>query len=294
MALSLSSRPMTATTAASASTALPAAPHEAAIWNRLGQAPRSQLDAEEIADLFRPGLSQPLRAALAERLGMHEARALLPCLALIQRYGPASELLMALGMTHQPAARDKLFSLLDDPAVDRAALLRSLACWGRLVKLEVILDALQHPAESMRQAGLELLQFHARLLKAGALLHICEDLLNDVRPQVVITTIRLLQRRSEAGIVERLAQLLDPRFPDAVCDAAIQALGCIGTETSVAQLMDSWLDCRGTHLGEALTQQLGAQFRYRNLLLQQLSRLQQQGVVSAAEIEPLRLMLQPT
>lgn len=46
----------------------------------------------------------------------------------------------------------------------------------------------------MRWAGPELLQFHARLLKASALLHICEDLLNDVLPneQVVIATIRLL------------------------------------------------------------------------------------------------------
>lgn len=292
MTLSLSSRPLTATTT-NASTALPASPDEAAIWNRLGQGPRSQLDAEEIAGLYRPSLSQPLRAALAERLGMHEALALLPCLALIQHYGPSPELLVALGMTHQPAARDKLFSLLDDPEVDRPALLRSLACWGRLVKLEVIRDALQHPAESMRRAGLELLQFHARLLKPSALLHVCEDLLNDVRPQVVIATIRLLQRRNEAVIVERLAQLLNPRFPDAVCDAAVQALGCIGTETSVALLMSSWLKCRGTHLAEALTQQLGAQFRYRNLLLQRLSRLQQQGVVSAAEVKSLRHTLQP-
>ena len=288
MALSLSSKP------AGTTTATPASREEMLIWNRLGQGPRSLLDAEEIANLFEPSLPQPLRSALAERLGMQEERALAPCLRLIERYGPHPELLMALGMTHQPGARDKLFGFLGDSSVDRAALLCSLACWGRQVKLEVILDALQHPAENMRLAGLELLHFHARLLKSSILLQICEDLLNDFRPRVPIATIRLLQRRNEAIIAERLARLVNPGAQHAVCDAAIQALGCIGTEASVTLLLSNWLSCRGTGLAEALTQQLGAQFRYRNVLLQQLANLHQQGVVSAAEIEPLCLTLQPT
>ena len=256
------------------------------VWQHLGQRPCT-LTAQELAQFFHLERPQELRLALAERLGMHNERGLQPCLALIGRYGPQPELLMALAMTHQPAARDALFNYLDDPDVDRLALLRALACWGRQVPLPVIEEALQHPGQAMRLAGVDLLQFHARQLTAQQLLELSEPLLGDLRPPVAVAAIRLLQRRNEPLLADRLAQVLQADPPEPVWEAALHALGCIGTETSITLLLDAWLACRGTPKAVALLHQLSAQFRHQPLLRQRLESLLQEGKITAEEAEPL-------
>jgi len=266
---------------------------DALVWQHLGQRP-CQLTARELARFFHPGRSQELRWALAECLGMHNAQGLQPCLALIDRYGPQSELLRALGMTHQPAARDALFRYLDDPGVDRLALLCALVGWGRQVPLPVIEEALLHPGQAMRLVGVELLQFHARLLTAQQLLKLCEPLLGDMRPPVAMAAIRLLQRRNEPLLAGRLAQLLQADPPGPVWEVALYALGSIGTETSIALLLECWLACRETPKAVALLHQLGAQFRHRHLLRQRLEGLLQEGRVTAAEVAPLLIGLEDT
>ena len=268
---------------------------DALVWQHLGQRP-CKLTAQELARFFHPGRPQELRSALAERLGMHNERGLQPCLGLIDRYGPRPELLMALGMTHQPAARDALLHYLEDPGedpgVDRLALLRALAGWGRQVPLPVIEEALQHPAQAMRLAGVELLQFHARLLTAQQLLKLSEPLLGDMRPPVALAAVRLLQRRNEPLLAGRLAQLLQADPPEPVWEAALQALGCIGTETSITLLLECWLACRGTPKAVALLHQLGAQFRHRHLLRHRLEELLQEGRITADEVAPLLVGLE--
>ena len=266
---------------------------DALVWQHLGQRP-CVLTAQELARFFHPGRPQELRSALAERLGMHNERGLQPCLALIERYGPQPELLMALAMTHQPAARDTLFRYLDDPGVDRLALLRALAGWGRQVPLPVIEEALQHPGQAMRLAGVELLQFHARLLTAQQLLKLSEPLLGDVRPPVAMAAIRLLQRRNEPLLAGRLAQLLQADPPQPVWEAALHALGCIATKTSITLLLDCWLACRGTPRATALLHQLGAQFRHQHLLRQRLEGLLQEGRIIGEEVAPLLAGLEGT
>ena len=263
------------------------------VWQHLGQRP-CKLTVQELARFFHPGRPQELRLALAERLGMHNAQGLQPCLALIDRYGPQPELLTALGMTHQPAARDALLHYLDDPGVDRLVLLRALAGWGRQVPLPVIEEALQHPGQAMRLAGLELLRFHARLLTAQQLQKLSEPLLGDVRPPVAVAAIRLLQRRNEPLLARRLAQLLQGDPPEPVWEAALQALGCIGTETSVTLLLECWLACRGTSKAVPLIHQLGAQFRYQQVLRQRLVGLLQEGKITADEVAPLLAGLEDT
>ncbi|HBP53792.1 MAG TPA: hypothetical protein DD643_05380 [Synechococcus sp. UBA8638] len=256
------------------------------MWQCLGQRP-SRLTPQELARFFHLERSQDLRLALAERLGMQKEGGLQPCLELIERYGPQPELLMALGMTHQAAARDVLLRYLDDPGVDRLALLRALAGWGRRVPLPVIREALQHPRQAMRLAGVELLQFHARLLTAPQLLQLAEPLLGDIRPPVTIAAIRLLQRRNEPLLVARLAHALEADPPEPVWEAALHALGCIGTETSITLLLDYWLACRGTPRAVAVLHQLAAQFRHRHLLRQRLEEFLQEGRITAAEAAPL-------
>ena len=264
---------------------------DALVWQCLGQRP-CKLTAQELAQFFHPGRPEELRLALAQRLGMHNERGLRPCLALIDRYGPRPELLTALAMTHQPAARTTLLHYLDDPGVDRLALLRSLAGWGRQVPLPVIQEALQHPGQAMRLAGLELLQFHARLLTAQQLLLLAEPLLEDIRPPVAVAAIRLLQRRNEPLLVGRLAQLLQADAPEPVWEATLHALGCIGTETSITLLLECWLACRGTPRAVELLHQLGAQFRHQHLLRRRLEELLQEGRITAAEALPLLAVLE--
>ncbi len=259
---------------------------DALVWQRLGQRP-CKLTVQELAQFFHPGRPEELRLALAERLGMDSGGGLQSCLALIDRYGPQPELLMALGMTHQPAARDALLDYLDDAGVDRLVLLRALAGWGVAVPLAVIQGALQHPSQVMRLAGLELLQFHARLLTAQQLLHLAEPLLEDIRPQVAIGAIRLLQRRNEPPLAGRLAQLLQGDSPGPVWEAALHALGCIGTETSITLLLECWLACRGTPQAMELLHQMEAQFRHQHVLRQRVEDLLQEGKITAHEAAPL-------
>ncbi len=261
------------------------------VWQSLGQRP-CKLTAQDLAQLFHPEHSKELRMALAERLGMKTAEGLQPCLDLIDRHGPRPELLMALGMTHQPGASDVLFRYLEDPTVDRLALLRSMACWGRKVPLSVIQEALEHHSGAMRLAGLELLHFHAPLLKAHHLLRLCEALLGDIRPPVAIAAIRLLQRRHEPLVTQRLARVLQERPPEPVWEVALQALGCIGTETSIVLLWEHWLSCRGTPQAMEVLHQLGAQFRHRDLLRQHVETLLQENRITAMEVQPLLLSLQ--
>ena len=259
---------------------------DALVWQKLGQRP-CKLTVQELVQFFHPGRPEELRLALAERLGMHNEQGLQPCLALINRYGPQPELLMALGMTHQPDARDVLLQYLNDPDTNRLALLRSLAGWGRQVPLLVIQEALQHPSQDMRLAGVELLQFHARLLTAQQLLHLIEPLLEDIRPQVAIAAIRLLQRRDEPLLSKRLAQVLQGTSPEPVWEAALHALGCIATETSIVLLLECWLTYRRAPKAVKLLQQLGAQFSHQDFLLQQLEKLVQEGKITTDEVAPL-------
>ena len=256
------------------------------VWQCLGQRP-CKLTPQELARFFHPGRPEALRLALAERLGMHNERGLQPCLALIEHYGPQPELLMALGITHQPAARDALLQYLNDPEIDRLILLRSLTGWGRQVPLPVIREALENPGQAMRLAGLELLQFHARLLTAQQLLHLTEPLLGDIRPHVAVTTIRLLQRRNEPLLVGRLARLLQTDTPVPIWEAALHALGSIGTETSVTLLLECWLACRGTPKAVELRHQLEAQFRHQHILRRRLESLLLEGKITADEVAPL-------
>ena len=102
-----------------------------------------------------------------------------------------------------------------------------------------------------------------------------------------VAAIRLLQRRNELLLVGRLAQLLQGDPPEPVWEAALHALGCIGTETSITLLLKCWLACRGTPRAVDLLHQLGAQFRHQQVLRQHLEGLLQEGKVTADEVAPL-------
>ena len=77
-----------------------------------------------------------------------------------------------------------------------------------------------------------------------------------------------------------------------VWEAALHALGSIGTETSVTLLLECWLACHGTPEAVELLHQLGAQFRHRHNLRRRLERFLQEGKITHEEVAPLLVGLE--
>ena len=75
------------------------------------------------------------------------------------------------------------------------------------------------------------LKIGSHQLKAIELLQLCEPALQDWRDPVVISCIRLLQRRDDTLISNRLANLVQAGS-DLAAEAALRALGCMATTQS--------------------------------------------------------------
>ena len=67
--------------------------------------------------------------------------------------------------------------------------------------------------------------------------HLTEPLLNDLRPEVAIATLRLLQRRQEPEILAAIDRCIQINHLPGVAEMAIQALGCIGSPLSCELLI---------------------------------------------------------
>lgn len=217
--------------------------HEAALWERLSQSSRrAPLDPQWLGEVYSPSLSDGLKRALGEKIGMLAEQGWPLIRELIHRHGSQDELILAAGLSHQPESRDWLLQQLDvidaDTEPDRALIvLQALACWGGELPLALIERTLVLPGLQLRMAGLQLLGFHAHRLGDDELLLLCEPLLSDFRDPVALAAVRLLQRRDGALISERFAQL-SSTGSDAVAGAALRALGCIATPTSQRWLLE--------------------------------------------------------
>ena len=138
-------------------------------------------------------------------------------------------------------------------------MLRALGCWGNGIDLSIITNALEAPGQQHRLAGIELLTFRCRRISTEQLLSLCEPLLNDLRAKVVIATLRLLQRRDEPEILQRIAACATVDALPGVAEMAIQALGCIKSEPSRALLAELIDPLKETRLQDDLQRQLRAQ-----------------------------------
>ena len=171
---------------------------------------------------------------------------------------------MAAGLSHQPESRDWLVQQLhsgeqhDDNL--QLSLVQALSCWGADVPQNIVMDCLNHPAQQQRLAGLQLLVFRAYTLNDQTLLDLCEPALQDFRDPGVIAAIRLLQRRDGAAIAKRLSELSETGS-DSISDAAIRALGCIGTSTSQRCLLEISQSLTNEKRRTMACQQLAQQFR---------------------------------
>ena len=92
-------------------------------------------------------------------------------------------------------------------------------------------------SKAIRIAGLELLSFKSHLLNETELLELVNEPLKDFRDEVVIKGIKVLQRRNEDSVIDRLKQLaLNGSYP--IAEQALIALGSIGTKYSSRQISE--------------------------------------------------------
>ena len=204
---------------------------EAILWERLANARKIPLNPTWLGEIFSPSLSDELRFAVAERLGMLAETGWPIIQTLIQQHGVCPELIHAAGLCHQPEAKDWLLTQLSQANDPDALLLNALSCWGAELTLSQFEHILQLPGQAQRLAGLNLLGFKSHQLKAIELLQLCEPALQDWRDPVVIACIRLLQRRDDTLISNRLANLVQAGS-DLAAEAALRALGCMATTQS--------------------------------------------------------------
>ena len=204
---------------------------EAILWERLANARKIPLNPTWLGEIFSPSLSDELRFAVAERLGMLAETGWPIIQTLIQQHGVCPELIHAAGLCHQPEAKDWLLTQLNQSNDPDALLLNALSCWGAELTMSQFEHILQLPGQAQRLAGLNLLGFKSHQLKAIELLQLCEPALQDWRDPVVIACIRLLQRRDDTLISNRLANLVQAGS-DLAAEAALRALGCMATTQS--------------------------------------------------------------
>ena len=112
---------------------------------------------------------------------------------------------------------------------------------------------------NMRLAGLNLLNFKAHLLNETELIELVKDLLDDFREEVVIETIKILQRRNEERIIQLISQAARKGRGKTV-EIALMALGSIGTKNSILQLSELYSDLTTTTHKEMAKKQLSHQY----------------------------------
>ena len=236
---------------------------ESVLWERFAQSRRAPLEPSWLEEVYSPSLSIDLRRAICEKLGMLAAKGWPIIQLLLEKHGLEPDLVMAAGLCHQPESRDWLVKQLlrgeqhDDTL--QLSLVEALSCWGADVPENIVVDCLNHPAQQQRLAGLQLLIFRAYTLNDQPLLELCEPALQDFRDPVVIAAIRLLQRRDGAAIAERLSQL-SKTDSQPVSEAAIRALGCIGTATSQRCLHELSQSLKDETRRKMARQQIAQQF----------------------------------
>ena len=232
---------------------------EACLWDRLANARKIPLNPTWLGEIFSPSLSDELRFAVAERLGMLAETGWPIIRTLIQQHGIQPELIHAAGLCHQPEAKDWLLTQLNQSNDPDAFLLNALSCWGAELTQSDFQHILQLPSQAQRLAGLNLLSFKSHQLQANELLQLCESTLQDWRDPVVIACIRLLQRRDDIAISTRLSILVQ-EGSDAVAEAALRALGCMATTHSKMALKSLSVELTNQERREQAVRQLQQQY----------------------------------
>ncbi len=203
---------------------------ETHIWKELQASPKGQLKADWLGKAYSPQASIELRTQIAERLGMLAEEGWPMLRLLLNKYGTEPELIYATGICHQAEAKNYLIMLLQKDSLN-LSILQALACWGTYLPNKTLRKILHEANQSIRLAGLELVKFKAHQLTDSELLELTKDMLDDFREPIVMSTIKILQRRDSLEICDAIAYIVE-NGSDKTAYSALMALGAIGKESS--------------------------------------------------------------
>jgi hypothetical protein len=206
---------------------------ETEIWRHLHTKRRQPLDPQWLFDHYSMDISQELKIIICEKLGHQQDQGWEKIKILIETFGIQRELIQAAGLCHQKEAYHWLLSLIIDQKEEQyyCDIVESLACWGAEIPEQVLTACLMHENPSIQLAGLSMLNFRSYQLSAKELLGYCELALIKNYDALNLEVIRILQRRDEPAISERLFKLCS-ETSDATAKSALKALGCINTAKS--------------------------------------------------------------
>ena len=208
---------------------------ETQVWDRFNANKPVSIKATWLGEVYSLDVSTELRWTIGERLGLLAREGWNVIKVLINDYGNQPELIHAAGLCHQKEACSFLLKLLREQEKPDITVVRALACWGAILSITELKTILSENSLHMRLAGLNLLKFKVHLLTAKELLDLMEDTLDDFREEVVIQSIKILQRRDEKLIIDSISKVA-LNGTDRTVENALMALGAIGTKQSLDSL----------------------------------------------------------
>ena len=210
---------------------------ETQIWDRFNTNKPISIKANWLKEVYSLDVSTELRWTIGERLGLLANEGWNVIKVLINDYGNQPELIYAAGLCHQKEACNFLLKLFREQEKPEITVVRALACWGAILSTIELKHILSEYSLQMRLAGLNLLKFKVHLLTVKELLDLTVDLLDDFREEVVIQSIKILQRRDEKQIINCISKVAH-NGTDKTVETALMALGAIGTKESVDSLSE--------------------------------------------------------
>ena len=235
--------------------------YENLILDRINNAGKNTIDSEWLRQSYSPSLSIELKKTIAERIGTLSKEGWSIIKLLINQYGIQQELIYAAGICHQPEAKNWLIKILKSNEEFDIEILQALKCWGGSFSKKFLKKILNDPKHLKRLAGLELLSFKAYQLSDSELLELTKNLLNDSHDQVIISTIKILQRRDGEKICNQIIKVT-AKGSDSVIHATLIALGAIGTECSYKALSQLTNQLPAGALLDLAHKQLDNQYRF--------------------------------
>ncbi len=209
--------------------------NEDLIWEKLKQSRRVPLDPFWLGEVYSLNMQADLRFAITERLGLLSNKGWPVLELLIKEAGAQPELIYAAGLCHQDEAKIWLLKLLKEQEQPKLLILQALACWGGDMPITLIRNLLREKSQPILLAGLELLKFKAHQLSDEILLDLVQEPLKDFRDPVVLSTIRVLQRRDSVAVSSHIAKIAKTGS-EITARAALLALSCIATSHSLITL----------------------------------------------------------
>ncbi len=232
------------------------------IWEKLNQSRRMPLEPCWLGEVYSLNLQADLRFAITEQLGLLSNKGWPVLELLIKKAGAQPELIRAAGLCHQTEAKTWLLKLLKEEKQPKLPVLQALACWGGELPITFLRNVLNEKSQPLLLAGLELLQFKVHQISDDLLLDLVQKPLKDFRDPIVLATIRVLQRRNSAAVSSQIAEIAK-NGSETTARAAVLALSCIATSSSLETLSDLLNELPKGPLKEMAKKQLQLQLQYK-------------------------------